>query len=184
MIRVSRLMALPFALVAVAPCFAAEYERSGDWVFYSSAYAADGDVTWSACMVETRSPDGTELMLRLELGTGALSATMSLSNAEWNLGQDSPPFELRAGAGRWVLQGQAEGHALNVAWASDPAFANLLNTLAAANTAVLTTADGRDVAEFSLRGSSQAIGAMTTCAETQAKQGLAQLLAAAANKAE
>ncbi len=183
MIRISRLQALALALTTAMPAVAAEYEKSGDWIYYSNAYALEGEVIRSACMVETRSPNGTELVVRLEPATGVFSATMKLSNDGWSLGSDSPQLELRAGVGRWALQGEAEGAALDVSWTGDAALPVLLESLAASSAAILVSPDGNQLAQFSLRGSRKAIEAMKSCAEAQIGQGLEDVLASAETEA-
>jgi len=179
MSRIFRLVALSFTLLAGVPAFAAEYHKSGDWVFHSSAFATDGDVTWDACVASTTSMDGTELTLRLEPAADGFEAVMGLTNDGWSLGAEAARIRLDIGSGRWMLQGEATGAEARVAWTGDAAILPFLEDFASSSFAVLMARDGATVSQFSLRGSRKAIEAMTSCVEAQIGQGLAEVLAAA-----
>jgi hypothetical protein len=159
----------------------AQYERSGDWVYHSKAFAEDGETTWDACVASTESLDGPEWMLRREPAeSGGFHAAMSLGNEDWALGQEAVRVRLDIGADRWVLPGQGEGSDVTVSWTADSALLILLEDFASSSFAVLTGRDGARVAQFSLRGSRKAIEAMKACVEAQIGRGLGDVFEAEA----
>lgn len=163
------------------PAQAAQYARSGAWVFQSTAVAADGDTMLFACMATTTSADGTALGLRLvpEPG-GGFDARLSLSNDAWALGDAPARVRFEIGADHWVLPGQGAGRRVEVTWTGDAALLTFIEDLASASFAGLTGGDGAPVAQFSLSGSRSAIEAMKTCAEDQIGTGLGAVFEARA----
>lgn len=168
---------LPAALSALAlwalPAVAAEYEQSGNWVFNSTAFAADGAATLYACTASTVSAEGTELSLTIEPGVGAgFEARMTLANDDWALGEAPLRVRFDIGADHWVLPGTGAGASVEVDWSGDAGFLTFVEDLASSSFAGLSGRDGAAIAQFSLKGSRGAIEAMKTCAAEQIGQGL------------
>lgn len=181
MSRIPLFVALTVAALSQPLC-AAEYERSGVWVYQSQAFAEIADGTLNACTASTESADGTALVFRLEPEEGGgFSAGLSFENTAWQGGARPVRVRLDIGAARWVLPAEAEGDAVVVTWTGDAALLPFLEDLASSSFARLVGRNGAAVAQFSLTGSRGAIEAMKSCAETQIGQGLEPAIGAGAD---
>lgn len=177
--RLSLLAAAVLLVFWSRPVVAAEYERSGDWVFQAQAFAEVGGETLSACSASTKSLDGTELSLRLEPAPdNAFEAGMSLTNESWALGQGQMRVRLDIGADHWVLPAESDGSAVTVDWTGEASLLTFLEDLSSSSFAAVIARDGSTHAQFSLKGSRKAAEAMKTCVEVQIGRGLSQALEA------
>ncbi len=175
--RFSFLVAATAVAIWSLPVTAAQYEKTGSWVFNSTAFAEDGETMLYGCVASTESVEGTELVLSLEpAADNGVDARMSLTNETWALGAAPVRVRFDIGADHWVLPGQGAGQTVDVAWTGDAALLTFLEDLASSSFAGLTGRDGATVAQFSLKGSRGAIEAMTACVEAQIGQGLAEVL--------
>ena len=180
----SLVAAASIAAVGAAPAVAAQYERSGAWVFQSQAFAADDDGLVYACMATTESADGTALSLRLEPAAGGgVTASMALTNSAWALGDEALRVRFDIGADHWFLPGQGAGDTVETALGRDAAVLEFLEDLASSSFAGVTGRGGARVAQFSLKGSRGAIEAAKACVEAQIGRELAVVFAAGATTA-
>jgi len=183
--RFSFLVAAMAVAIWSLPVTAAQYEKTGSWVFNSTAFAEDGEAMLYACAASTVSAEGTELSLSLEpAADDGVDARMSLTNDAWAL--DAAPVRVRfdIGTDHWVLPGQSGGKSVAVIWTGDAALLTFLEDLSSSSFAGLTGRNGATVAQFSLNGSRGAIEAMTACVEAQIGQGLGEVLRAGSGGAE
>jgi len=173
--RSSFLLAATLAVAVASPVAAAKFEKSGQWVFTSKAFAEDGDRMLYDCVASTQGVEGTELSLRLEPAPDAgFDASLTVTNGAWALTDGPVRVRFDIGADHWVLPGEGAGQQVSVTWTGDPALLTFLEDLASSSFAGLAGRDGTTVAQFSLKGSRGAIEAMKTCAETQIGQGLGE----------
>ncbi len=177
--RISLWVAASLVALWAQPFLAAEYERTGHWVFHSKAFAEAGDETWVSCVATTESVEGTELSLRLDpAADNAFEAVMTIGNDAWTIAPGAARVRLDIGADHWILPAQGNGGAVEVSWTGDAALLPLLEDLASSSFAGLISRDGAAVSQFSLRGSRGAIEAMKACLEAQIGRGIAEALEA------
>lgn len=180
-IRFSLLLAASAVAPGTFPAAAAQYEKTGAWVFQSQAVAEDDAGLVYACVAATESADGTELRLQLEpAADGGVDAALALTNAAWALGDVPVRVRLDIGAGHWMLPGQGGADTVEASWSGDAALLVFLEDLASSSFAGVIGRDGAPVAQFSLSGSRGAIEAMKACVEAQVGQGLDAVFATGA----
>lgn len=179
--RFSVLLTASLMMGAALPVTAAEFERSGAWVFNSVAVAAEGETMIYACAASTESADGTTLTLLLEPAVGgAVDAGMTVSNKAWALDDGPLRVGFDIGGRNWMLPGEGAGQTAEVSWTGDAALLTFLEGLASASAAGLTGRDGAAISQFSLSGSRSAIEAMKVCVEEQIDGGLGTVFEARA----
>lgn len=179
--RISFLVAATVAAAGVLPVTAAQYEKTGNWVFDSKAFAEDGDAILYDCVASTVAVEGTELALKVAPGAeGGFDAGLTLTNDAWALDQGPVRVRFDIGADHWVLPGQGDGKSVDVSWTGDAAFLTFIEDLASSSFAGLSGRDGSAIAQFSLTGSRSAIEAMKACGAEQIGQGLADTFGPAA----
>lgn len=179
--RFSVLLTTSLIAGGLLPATAAEFEKSGAWVFNSMAVAAVGETMLHACRASTESADGTTLTLSLEpAADGGVAAGMTVANEGWALDDGPVRVGFDIGGRHWVLPGDGDGQTARVAWTGDAALLTFLEGLASASSAGLKGRDGAAISQFSLSGSRSAIEAMRACVEAQIEGGLGAVFEARA----
>ena len=156
------------AQIAAGAAPAAEAQKSGDWLFNSSAFAQSGDKLLTACTATTESANGTTLDIRLEpTADGAVGALARFTNEGWKIAPSPDLVRLDIGARRWVLPASGAGTEVSVLLSGGPHLLAFLDEMSSGSDATLIARDGAEAARFSLSGSRAAIDAMTSCIAEQ-----------------
>lgn len=157
---------------------AAEAQKSGDWLFNSSAFAETADAVLTACVATTESENGTVFTIRLEpTANKGVEAMALFQNPGWQIDPSPDLVRLDIGARRWIMPASGGGEELGVLLSGGPHLLALLEELSSGSDASLIGRNGASAARFSLSGSRAAIDAMTTCLEEQIGRPLPALFA-------
>jgi len=136
--------------------------ESRDWYVVYHTADADGD---PFCMAATENDRGQEFkLLRWEVMT-----ILAVSDDTWDIEERDLEFDMAIGRSRWNMQGKGKDDEVYLRIDRDDDFPELLSDLRRSNTARLSNADGKQLATFSLAGSSAAIGEMELCVERYLK---------------
>lgn len=159
-----RFLALSATLLFAAPATAQDrfsdtrIAESRDWTVFRTLDRQENE---SFCFARTLNGNGTALILG---GFPDQTFELALTDRDWDL-SGSVDFFIVIDRSRWSLTGTGDGTSLSVRLSNFDQAGDFLNELRRGNSVRLLDDSESEVGQFSLRGSSNAIGVLLECWE-------------------